>query len=166
MEYWIDGYNFLKRSDFESKADLATRRRKLAEAVAALGVPARIVYDARDGGRTDPGSGRFPGIRIEFARKADDAIVLALHDVRRPDGITVVSDDREVAGKARNLGARTASTRAFADQLRRSAGDPAGGKPESPSAGEVEEYLRIFGSAPDELAAEGDRPFTLPEPPQ
>ncbi len=55
----------------------------------------------------------LPWCTMRFVSSADEAIVDAVYDAPNPRDITVVSRDREVAGRSRQLGARVLSPAEF-----------------------------------------------------
>ena len=111
----IDGYNVLcagvlrgrERAEFWS----APRRRQLLERVArfeAAGARVVVVFD----GAAPPAEPATGGIETVFAASADAWILEAL---RRGEGTapTVVTADRQLAGRARHRGAEVVSPLAF-----------------------------------------------------
>ena len=111
----IDGYNVLcagvlrgrERAEFWS----APRRRQLLERVARFEAPGALVVVVFDGA-TPVSEPAFEGIETVFAASADDWI---LDRVRRADGapLTVVTADRQLAGRARHRGATIVSPLSF-----------------------------------------------------
>ncbi len=86
--------------------------------VAATGDDVTIVLDAAP---PDLGEGTYEGVRVVHARRrgrngADDRIVELVGDDPKPDGLIVVSSDRELRRRAQALGASTWSA---GDLLRR-----------------------------------------------
>ena len=66
----------------------------------------RAFWDVRTGVAPDD---RRAWIEMVFVPDADEAIVRAVYDAEAPARMIAVSRDREVTGKARQLGARTMS---------------------------------------------------------
>ena len=118
MEYWVDGYNLILRKAWESEGGLESARAKLLRLAVPLGCPVRIYFDARKGdGRTRDES---PSTRVRPVyvpnRDADDAIAADLRNA--PKGsVTVVTDDRELRGRAKQLGASTLGVEKFLEKL-------------------------------------------------
>jgi len=114
----IDGYNVLcagvlrgrERAEFWS----APRRRQLLERVARFEAPGARVVVVFDGAApaAEPSDPAFAGIETVFAASADAWI---LDCVRRASGasLTVVTADRQLAGRARHRGAAILSPLSF-----------------------------------------------------
>ena len=111
MHYLLDGYNlahFLAGDrDLGPEAlrellltALAGRRPRDARAIT-------IYWDARGAWDRAPAGAYGAGFEERFVPVADDAIVDFVADSRKPRDLKVVSRDREVTGRARQLGART-----------------------------------------------------------
>lgn len=150
MSYWIDGYNVLHRMKLLRTGSLEEGREQLVARAAALGRPCWIVFDSRE---RPPGMERRRRgrVTVEFARDGHSADLTILERVRTtpdPGAITVVTDDRELARKCRDHGARTLSVQQFAERIL--PGTPTRGSGSGPlRKHEVEEWLRWFGHAPD-----------------
>jgi predicted RNA-binding protein with PIN domain len=162
MEYWVDGYNLILRAGRDRGVSLEAARARLIRETAALNVPVRLYFDASkgDGG---PNVGRGSGkVAVVFVRKgtADDAIAADLRAARKGETV-VVTDDRELRGRAKQLGAATVGVDKF---LKRpdlavspvvtkpaptSRAKDLGADPDvrdaRPSAREVDEWMKIFG---------------------
>jgi hypothetical protein len=112
VRYLLDGYNlahWLARDDDLRPEQL--RARLLAALRPALPRDARevvIYWDVRTPGLPPPAE-HLPWCTLRFVRSADEAIVDAVYDADDPRRVTVVSRDREVAGRSRQLGARILS---------------------------------------------------------
>jgi hypothetical protein len=90
-------------------------RRTLLRRVRELDPGAEVYFDARN---APPGLSehvREDGVEVHYCRssEADRAILDRVAGSSRPGTFTVVSDDREVAGGARQLGAKALAVRAF-----------------------------------------------------
>lgn len=170
MEYWIDGYNLILRKRWTETLTLEQSRDKLLSAVTALDVPVRVFFDASKAGGHGggPGSHASPSTKVtpRFIRdgSADDAMVDALRGV--PKGsVTLVTDDRELRGRARQLGANALGVSKFLERLekRRSPISPPrtrngktapGEKPTHISKKQVQDWMDWFGF--DEDGDSGD----------
>jgi len=114
MHILIDGHNAMGALPLDGKTH-ADKRRALLRRVAALDKDATVYFDAR---RAPPGLLQptgVPGVRVVFCKEdeADRFILDAVRDADRPAQCLVVSNDREVTGRAAQLGARTRSVRQF-----------------------------------------------------
>jgi len=84
-----------------------------------------------------------PGLRVCFSapgQPADDAIVAFLRGRARPDQYAVVTNDQELAGRVRAVGANVLSANALAAQLRR---QPKAGHP-APDAASPDPHAAAF----------------------
>ncbi len=112
VRYLLDGYNlahWLARDDDLRPEQL--RARLLGALRPVLPRDARevvIYWDVRTPGHPPPAE-HLPWCTLRFVRSADEAIVDAVYDADNPRDVTVVSRDREVAGRSRQLGARVLS---------------------------------------------------------
>ena len=158
MEYWIDGYNVILRKRWNDRGTLEQAREKLLSAVIALGVPVRVYFDASKtpGGHGSPHS-RSSHVVPVFVRQgtADDAMADDLRNKPKSQ-ITVVTDDRELRGRARQLGANTCGVNTFVAKLDKTIspvskprrhGRPTatGDKPGRVSKKDVDDWMRYFG---------------------
>jgi len=158
MEYWIDGYNVILRKRWNDSETLEQAREKLLSAVVALGVTVRVYFDAAKapGGH---GSSHSRSSRVVpvFVRQgtADDAMADDLRNKPKSQ-ITVVTDDRELRGRARQLGANTCGVNTFVAKLDKTIspvskprrhGRPTatGDKPGRVSKKDVDDWMRYFG---------------------
>ncbi|MBL9086059.1 MAG: NYN domain-containing protein [Planctomycetia bacterium] len=139
--FLVDAHNALFRlsSDPPRNAD-AVRRSVVLRAQSALRATGltdarvHLVFDTAEAGRTLAGThGREGAVTWSYARgSADEEIVRLVrqHDGRDADGpLTVVTDDRELRGRASQLGARVVRVHDWFDARPAS---PAGG--DRPSA--------------------------------
>jgi predicted RNA-binding protein with PIN domain len=80
-----------------------------------------VVFDRRPKGMTE---GRHGDVDVRFARDrgrnaADHEIVRLVETEREPANLVVVTSDRELASRVRELGADVESARRFADRMGR-----------------------------------------------
>jgi YacP-like NYN domain len=117
VRYLVDGYNlahWLLRDD--SLRPEQMRQRTLAALAGKLPQNATDVVIYWDVRNRTPGvmeRESLPWCTLRFVSSADEAIVDAVYDADNPREITVVSRDREVAGRSRQLGARVHSPAEF-----------------------------------------------------
>jgi predicted RNA-binding protein with PIN domain len=122
MTWAIDGYNvmFAGRTDGAEEQDIETRREDLLNRCRRLKEPVVVFFDAS---KAPPGlTGEAPGkgkLEVVYVRQgtADDAIVEWVRKCGRPQEVCLVTNDRELAGRARSLRAKTASVNQFLKEL-------------------------------------------------
>jgi predicted RNA-binding protein with PIN domain len=165
MPLLIDGYNLLHVTDIFGQpgpgTDLHRTRLALLEFLAAsLGKRERtettIVFDAAGAPPGLPRTINHGGITVHFARRhsdADEMIEDLLEQCAAPKALVVVSSDHRVQRAARHRGATYInSDEWYADLLAsRAKKDASNTSPKSsrePTSGEVDYWLREFGSAP------------------
>ena len=144
MEYWVDGYNLLLRQGWTEGRTLEQARERLVQTASRVGKPVRLYFDATklppSTSSGEPVRGRVRTIFVRHAT-ADDAIVNDLRSSGETRSVRVVTDDRELRGRARQLGAETLGVKKFLTRLER------GAAPKPPAAGrrDVEDWLDYFG---------------------
>jgi len=114
----IDGHNAMYRLGIQG-LDHAAKRSDLVRTVGSLVDNATVYFDARRfTGPRPPRRSRDHGVRVEYChqREADEEILDAVRAANSPRGILVVSSDREVTGKASQLGASTQTVEEFFGQ--------------------------------------------------
>jgi predicted RNA-binding protein with PIN domain len=113
MRILVDGHNAMGALNVGGKTHEA-RRRNLLRRVAEVAPQATVFFDAR---RAPPGldTGSELGVSVRYCRgrEADAEILEIVRASAAPGQITVVTNDREVAGKASQLGARALGVREF-----------------------------------------------------
>jgi len=140
--YVIDAHNALHRILPGVSGGLDALRRELLRTV-QHSLPsqrdrAHLVFDAASGSAHAGTSSRSGALSWEYAvGSADDAIVGWLRgDERSTTEVTVVTDDRELRGRAKQLGAKTMRLREFFAASGEAAGTDRGAKaPPSPASG-------------------------------
>jgi predicted RNA-binding protein with PIN domain len=147
MPLLIDGHNLIGKMEGVSLADpddeaalvqrvrrYCLRHRRRATVVFDSGLP---------GGPSRTLSS--PEVKVIFAPTGSNADALIRHLLRQerdPAGLLVISSDRAIRAAAQARGARAITAEAFARQLTL----PARGEAEKPeTAGDVEEWLKVFG---------------------
>lgn len=145
MPYWFDGNNLIGRSASAAKADPRIRK----EFLSALGA-----YRRAGGGRflvyfdgDDPGAGMAPpGISVRYSAplSTDEMILTRLREIRSPQEVIVVTNDRGLAARCRNAGARVMPWQEFVSRMdkRMRRCNATGGAEEEI---DVDEWLRFFG---------------------
>jgi predicted RNA-binding protein with PIN domain len=165
MEYWVDGYNLILRKRWTDTMTLEQSRDRLLSAAAALANPVHVYFDASQspgGGGRAPTSTPSTRVRAVFVRgeEADEAMITALRAAPRGT-VTLVTDDRELRGRARQLGANTLGVDRFLEKLERAV-SPVPPKPATKkgpvgdrgqlglSKKQLDDWMNWFGFDPDE----------------
>jgi len=114
MRVLIDGHNALAALKVGGKTHEA-QRRNLLRRVAEVEPSATVFFDARraPAGVMDTMSELGVSVRYCRGREADAAILEIVRGAGAPAQILVVTNDREVAGKATQLGARALAVKDF-----------------------------------------------------
>jgi hypothetical protein len=112
VHYLLDGYNLAHwlagDRDLGPEALRELLLAALAERRPRDARELTIFWDARGAWDRAPSNAYGAGVEERFVPVADDAIVDLVAESPRPRDLKVVSRDREVTGRARQLGARTA----------------------------------------------------------
>jgi len=145
---WVDGHNLIGRTPGLSLEREEEGREQVLRRLAAQAGKGRVIV-VFDGDR--PGAARqerFGSVEVVYAprgRTADDELLSRLTSSGSRDA-TVVTSDRELAQRARWLGARVLSCEDFLRRQRPVRGGAATqGEPEPPvPEEEVEAWLRAF----------------------
>ena len=138
MPYFLDGNNLIGLARKKTRPDETDRTALLAEVSARLRSnrsTVRVFFDgagraASLGSLTVSGSGG----------SADDAILREIGKSADPRQITVVTADRELARRSRDLGARTMSPPDFWSRF----GESSPPEPGKPGKVDVDEWLDYF----------------------
>jgi|GEM_PF-6358927 predicted RNA-binding protein with PIN domain len=161
---WIDGYNLIGHLGLTQQGSLDSARARMLGLLS--GRKLRVYFDARTGGLPE----QRGALEIVFTRaeNADERIVRDLRALGvGTREVTLVTNDRELAGRCRQLGAAHTSCAAFVDSLpklstprdmQREAADT---KRASMTRSELEELQRIF-----ETPRPGERPSSEPPGPR
>ncbi|NGX28783.1 MAG: hypothetical protein K940chlam1_00970 [Candidatus Anoxychlamydiales bacterium] len=123
MLYLIDGYNLLFRF-FHSEKKLETQRnlaiKFLQEKTSLLKINAHLIFDAHNQDIETPSFTSSKTLKIIYTPKgqtADDYILERIFLSKTPSQIMVITSDRSLQNKAKDLNARTQSIDDFIDQL-------------------------------------------------
>jgi hypothetical protein len=159
MNYLIDGHNLIARmqtmslADPDDEAKLVLRLRSWTAASRKRQVT--VIFDAGLPSGMDKRLSTTQ-VTVIFAPSdstADALIVKRINKIRNPAEYLVVSSDRAVLAAATVRRVPTLYSEAFAVQLEEEPGKavptPEPEKPESSAAGEVEEWLNLFGPVPE-----------------
>jgi rRNA-processing protein FCF1 len=139
MPYFLDGNNLIGLARGSARPSEEDRSALVAEVADRLRrTKARVVLFFDGGGR----SAAFGALSVRSAEgSADDAIVAEIARARAPGEIIVVTADRELSARARNVGAKTLSPPEFWSRVGTSTGS---GEREEKRPVDVEEWMRYF----------------------
>jgi len=114
MKVLIDGHNALAALRIRASSHEA-QRRALLRHVATVAPQATVFFDAREAPPDAGPVGSELGIRVRYCREqeADAFILEEVRDAPAPGRVLVVTNDRELAGRARHLGAQASSVQEF-----------------------------------------------------
>lgn len=153
MHYFIDGYNFLFRL-FQKKGSLQKQRDaalfSLNEEIEKLPLSITVVFDSSEKLREAASRSHLDALEIIYTTRqqsADDYIYKAIEEATHPQNETVVTSDRELAGKCRQLGANTLTVEQFLTHLQKRKAKKRRGKASKgfkESDQEMERLLKIF----------------------
>lgn len=119
MEHWIDGYNFL----FRITKDYKTLQRQKNHILTSLEtwvdtfhLHLTLIFDGKHKAPAEAIRGHLRTIEIIYTHEhqsADDYIIEHIEHHPKPSQVIVVSSDREVLGKSKQLGAKTQTIEEF-----------------------------------------------------
>ena len=118
MRVLIDGHNALFALQVTGKTH-EEQRHALLRLVGAVAPHAVVYFDARDAPPDAFSPASELGVKVRYCkdREADTAILEAVEDADAP--LLVVSNDRELCGRAKQLGARAAAVHEFFEKASR-----------------------------------------------
>lgn len=144
MPYWLDGNNLIGRSVERARTEPGSRREFLSflgTCSSTRGGRFVVFFDGDDPDRIVPPS----GVRIRFSAplSTDDAIVNELAGCRTPSEVIVVTNDRSLAARCRDCGAKTMGWQEFMAKVN------AGSRPRRENRSRdasvnVDEWIRYF----------------------
>lgn len=157
MSYLIDGHNLIGKlpdlslSDPDDEQQLIERLHVYAQRIRRR---LAVVFDP-GAGYVPPHRSPYVDVKVSYAKRgrtADQVILNRVRRTRNPREITVVTSDRELAGRAQAEGATVMSAEEFVRLLQPA--EPTREEEEmeaearanvAVSSDEVDEWLRIFG---------------------
>lgn len=150
MHALVDGHNAIGRLGIQGS--VADRRRALLLRVARVTREATVFFDAQGASLSAPSVDREGGLEVRYcrAREADEEILAFVRGAPNPGALLVVTEDRELAGRVRQCGARSAGMDAFFARTGEPAPDVPGGAGGGPTTGRHERPLTAadFGLPP------------------
>jgi len=119
MHYLVDAYNLMfcsakKRGSLEQRRQSMIK--ELNDPISELNLHVTLVFDGAEEHLPHPGRGHFDAIELVYTSKsksADEYITEEVAASRKPAHITVVTNDRELAGRCRNFKAKTLTINEF-----------------------------------------------------
>ncbi len=150
MPVLIDGHNLIGRlpdislADPDDEARLVSRLQGYA---GRAGKHVTVVFDrGLPGGRSQALSGgRVEVVFAPTGCNADRVLIERIRRARNPQGLMVVTSDREVIAAARRRGARVIHAEAFVSELEKPPRSPGRAKEDVHlSSDEVEAWLELF----------------------
>lgn len=153
MPYWLDGNNLIGQPARVAQRDKEISKRFLT-LISQYSSSRRhqfvVFFDGDDHARTKPP----PGVLVRYSAplSGDAAILDKLRGVKTPADIIVVTNDRELSSRCRNVGARTMDWAQFTSRMRRSADSP--NRKSQKTKGEkiqIDEWINFFGLDKDSI---------------
>lgn len=145
MPYWFDGNNLIGRSAEAAKSDAGIRRAFLSSLSALhTGGGGRFLayFDGDDPDRASTP----PGVAVRYSApySADEAMLRRLKEIQHPAEVIIVTNDRQLAARCRDEGARTMTWQEFNDRMKsRPTVHAKKGRQEKPV--DLEEWIEFFG---------------------
>ena len=145
MPYWFDGNNLIGKSVEAVKADPRISQAFISalSAYRKSGGGKFLVYfdgDDRNRIKTPPGV----SVRYSAPVSADEAIVSRLREIKRPEEVIVVTNDRALQNRCRNAGAKAMDWRQFTEKMRSRAISRRRGQDLHEKV-DVDDWMRYFG---------------------
>jgi predicted RNA-binding protein with PIN domain len=155
MSYLVDGNNVMAQRVGWHR-DKGKARRALMDELArfarARGVRVEVVFDGAPE-KHFPDGASYRGIRILYAARgsnADERIKRMVEESRERRTLLVITSDRALADYVRRCGARVIRSGEFRKQLKESALASEEPALEPSADGELDEWMRYFGVAPED----------------
>jgi predicted RNA-binding protein with PIN domain len=156
MSYIVDGNNVMGQTPGWHR-DKANARRKLVEQLAEFArlkkARVTVVFDGEPD-RLMPDSSAYRGVKVLYGERgsnADARIERLVESAPYARGLTVVTSDKHLAFLVRARGARVVRSGEFRKQMTGTfAARPAIADGEQTEVGNVAEWLRYFGTLPED----------------
>ena len=156
MAYIVDGNNVMGQIPGWHRDKSKSRRQLLVKLAAFARAEKARVTVVFDGGADNqvPDGSAYHGVKVLYAERGSDAdsrIEMLVNRSTDPRGLTVVTSDRHLAFLVRSSGASVIRSGEFRSLMeRRLESTPAPEDGEEVEVGNVNEWLRYFGSLPHE----------------
>lgn len=151
MHYWIDGYNFFFRLTKNYKTMRAQERsllEKLYQTMTSLNSPMTVVFDGREKDPPEALQRNLRAMNIVYTpatQTADNYILSMLNLAQNPAQEMVISSDRDLLRKSKQLGARTQTIEEFLTTItRKKSSSTEESKQTKESSSEFARLLKIF----------------------
>jgi hypothetical protein len=143
MPYWFDGNNLIGQSTARASSDRATRKSFLSYLSARFrtkGGRFLVYFDGDDPDRSMPP----PGVKVRYSAplSTDDAMLQDLAGTCNPGDVIVVTNDRGLANRSRNHGAKSITWQEFES---RTMPGPIDRKKAQDQPVDVDDWMRYFG---------------------
>jgi predicted RNA-binding protein with PIN domain len=156
MSYIVDGNNVMGQTPGWHR-DKANARRQLVEQLAEFArlkkARVTVVFDGEPD-RLMPDSSAYRGVKVLYAERgsnADARIERLVESALNARGLTVVTSDKQLAFLVRARGARVVRSGEFRKQMGEAfAARPTIADGEQTEIGNVDEWLRYFGTLPED----------------
>jgi len=156
MSYIVDGNNVMGQTPGWHR-DKTNARRKLVEQLAEFArlkkARVTVVFDGEPD-RLMPDASAYRGVKVLYGERgsnADARIERLVEAAPNARGLTVVTSDKHLAFLVRARGARVVRSGEFRKQMAETlAARPAIADGEQTEAGNVAEWLRYFGTLPED----------------
>ncbi len=155
MAYIVDGNNVMGQTPGWHR-DKSKSRKALLEKLATFArfkkARVTVVFDGAPDSAAPEGSA-FHGVRVLYADRGSDADTRIQHLVEGsldPRGLTIVTSDRHLAFLVRSRGAMVIRSGDFRTQIERLRASPSSEDGAQFEVGDVNAWLRYFGSLPQD----------------
>jgi predicted RNA-binding protein with PIN domain len=156
MPYLVDGNNVMAQRVGWHR-DKPKARRGLMDELAGFSqnrrVRVTVVFDGAPEQHFADGAS-YKGIRVFYAERgsnADERIKQMVENERQRRTLLVVTSDRQLADYVRRCGAQVIRSGEFRRKMDEAVNETARQKPDEPSVdGELNEWMRYFGAAPED----------------
>jgi predicted RNA-binding protein with PIN domain len=146
MPYWFDGNNLIGLSAAAALRDSVTRRaflEQLSQFSSGRGGRFIVFFDGDAPDRTSP-PGRLQ-VRYSAPQSTDDAILKRLGEGRTPAEVIVVTNDRSLARRCREYGAKSVDWQEFLSRMRSNPAGVKGPVKQEEDNVSLDEWIGYFG---------------------